>query len=258
MNMPDTILKLARLNDGPEIFYTIQGEGRHVGRPSVFVRASLCNLHCHWCDTDYTWNWEGTRFEHANDAMPGYAKYAKSEWICEIPSDDLAQQIAMAYPCRNIVLTGGEPLLQQEGFAALMRAMKAMDDGYFFEVETNGTLAPDPDFDRLIGQYNVSPKLANSRNEQQLRERPEALLFFAKSEKAYFKFVIAEKEDLGETLAICSRYGIPTYKIWLMPEGRSKEALQQRRLWLVEACKEHGFSYSDRLHIQAWGDRRGV
>ncbi|MFN4080498.1 MAG: 7-carboxy-7-deazaguanine synthase QueE [Saprospiraceae bacterium] len=256
--MSSSILKLARFNDGPEIFYTIQGEGRHVGRPSIFVRASLCNLHCYWCDTDYTWNWEGTRFAHVNDAMPGYAKFVKSDWIHEIDAGELAQQIAMAYPCLHVVITGGEPLLQQDGFVALMRAMKAMDARYFFEVETNGTLVPDPEFDLLIDQYNVSPKLANSRNALQLRERPDALHFFAENSKAYFKFVIAEQDDLREMLAICNRYKIPFDRTWLMPEGRSKEVLQQRRHWLVEACKQYGFNYSDRLHIQVWGDRRGV
>ena len=63
-------MKLAKLGDGPEIFHTIQGEGVSAGMPAVFIRASRCNLHCVWCDTAYTWNWQGSAFTHERDG-PG-------------------------------------------------------------------------------------------------------------------------------------------------------------------------------------------
>lgn len=76
-------MKLARLPDGsPEIFFTLQGEGRHTGLPSVFIRASLCNLHCRWCDTDYTWNWDDTSHAHDKDADPSYRKYRAPSSPC--------------------------------------------------------------------------------------------------------------------------------------------------------------------------------
>jgi 7-carboxy-7-deazaguanine synthase len=251
------LLTLARLKGQPEIFFSIQGEGKSLGLPSVFVRTSLCNLHCIWCDTDYTWNWTGTRFEHVNDQRPGYQKFDKKAWTVALPVLDVASIVA-ELPCRNIILTGGEPMLQQPALTQLMLELRKITPEYRFETETNGTLVPDDAFDAAIDQYNVSPKLANSNNPRQLREKAAAYRFFAASEKAHFKFVIAEKSDLMETLELINRYHIPHHKIWLMPEGTSRQALSRRRKWLVEVCKNYGFRYTDRLHVQIWGSKKGV
>lgn len=253
---PD-IIKLARLRGQPEIFHSIQGEGKSIGVPSVFVRTSLCNLHCVWCDTDYTWNWTGTRFAHVNDNKPGYQKFDKKAWIAPCPIETVADTVH-AFQCPNIILTGGEPMLQQAALAALMRTLRLRRPDYRFETETNGTLVPTPEFDDAIDQYNVSPKLANSGNPQTLREKPKALRFLAQSPKSNFKFVIAVPSDLEEVLALSQKYSIAPEKIWLMPEGTSAAVLQKRRLWLVEICKTHGFRYSDRLHVQIWGAKKGV
>lgn len=250
-------LKLAKLHGRPEIFFSIQGEGKSIGVPSVFVRTSLCNLHCIWCDTDYTWNWIGTPFPHVNDAKPGYHKFDKKKWIarCEIST---VADIVETFPCKNVILTGGEPMLQQPALTALMHALRSRSADYRFEVETNGTLVPTAEFDAAVDQYNVSPKLENSGNTRRLREKPAALRFFAQSPKANFKFVIAEKNDLDEVLALLITYAIPPEKVWLMPEGTSARVLARRRKWLVEICKTHGFRYSDRLHVQIWGAKKGV
>lgn len=251
------ILKLARLRGAPEIFHSIQGEGKSLGIPSVFVRTSLCNLHCIWCDTDYTWNWEGTRFTHKHDARPGYRKFSKKDWISECNIAEVAARVA-TFACPNVILTGGEPMLQQPGLTKLMVTLRTIRADYHFEVETNGTLVPQPEFDEAVTQYNVSPKLENSGNPLKLREKPAALQFFAKSSKANFKFVLAEKTDLTEVLHLVETYHIPPEKVWLMPEGSSAAVLNKRRKWLVDICKEYGFRYSDRLHIQIWGAKKGV
>ncbi len=250
-------LKLARLHDQPEIFYSIQGEGKSVGLPSIFVRTSLCNLHCIWCDTDYTWNWVGTRFAHVNDATPGYQKFSKKDWIAECSVAEVAETVA-GLPCKNIILTGGEPMLQQTQLLALIDILRSKSSDYRFEVETNGTLSPTPEFDLAVDQYNVSPKLENSANPRRLREKPAAMRFFAASPKANFKFVVAETSDLQEVLALVQTYAIAPEKVWLMPEGTSAQVLARRRKWLVEICKQHGFRYSDRLHVQIWGAKKGV
>jgi len=228
-----------------------------MGVPSIFVRTTRCNLHCIWCDTDYTWNWVGTPFAHVHDALPGYQKFDKKAWIAVCPVVEVAVQVA-AHPCYNVILTGGEPLMQQRGLVALMVALRAQSSDYRFETETNGTLLPSADFDMAIDQYNVSPKLENSANSRKLRERPMALRFFARSPKANFKFVIAAPEDLAEVLELQQRYVIASEKIWLMPEGTTAADLADRRLWLVEVCKQYNFRYSDRLHVQIWGSKKGV
>lgn len=228
-----------------------------MGVPSVFVRTSLCNLHCIWCDTDYTWNWTGTRFPHVNDNKPGYRKFDKKTWITECSVSEVAAAVA-AFPCRNVILTGGEPMLQQPGLFQLMLAMRQIHPDYRFEVETNGTLLPIPAFDAAVDQYNVSPKLENSNNSRKLREKPAVYQFFAANSKAHFKFVAAEKADLDEVLELIDRYRIPPEKVWLMPEGSNRQTLAKRRPWLVEICKNHGFRYTDRLHVQIWGSKKGV
>lgn len=255
--MAATTLKLARLNNEAEIFHSIQGEGVSMGCPSVFVRASLCNLHCHWCDTDYTWNWTGTPWKHENDADPSYQKFSKDDFITELTITDVAEKVK-SYSCPRIILTGGEPLLQDSSWQALMTELLRSSPDYHFELETNGTLVPSEKFDQLIHQYNVSPKLENSGNSAQKRLNTEALAFFASSPKAWFKFVIASENDLKEVEEIKAEYELPQSRILLMPEGRDEASLQKRRLWLADLCRDKNYRFSDRLHIQLWGSKRGV
>lgn len=221
------------------------------------MRTSLCNLHCIWCDTDYTWNWVGTRFPHVNDTKPGYQKFDKKKWIAECDIEAVAAAVAV-FPCKNVIFTGGEPMLQQPALTTLMQLLRSKSPDYRFEVETNGTIVPTAAFDPAIDQYNVSPKLENSGNTRRLREKPAAYRFFAQSPKSNFKFVIAEKNDLEEVLVLLKTYAIAPEKVWLMPEGTSAKVLTRRRKWLVEICKAQGFHYSDRLHIQIWGAKKGV
>jgi 7-carboxy-7-deazaguanine synthase len=253
---PD-ILRLARLEGQPEVFFSIQGEGKSLGVPSVFVRTTLCNLHCRWCDTDYTWNWAGTRFTHDNDAVPGYQKFDKKTWMADCAVTEVAEAVRI-FPCKNVILTGGEPMLQQPSLVRLMHQLRIIAPDYRFETETNGTLMPTPAFDAAIDQYNVSPKLENSNNSKKLREKPAAYRFFAKSPKAFFKFVVAAEADATEIIELINRYNIAPEKVWLMPEGTTREALADRRRWLVDLCKTHNFRYTDRLHVQIWGSKKGV
>jgi len=245
-------IKLAKLGDAPEIFHTLQGEGVSVGLPSVFIRSSLCNLHCSWCDTAYTWNWEGSKWEHEDGE-----KFSKSEYLEEVETSAVVEQV-VGYGCLNVVLTGGEPLLQQLAWEEIITKLRAEDRGYRFEVETNGTQLPNDFMAQEVNQWNVSAKLSNSGNAEQLRINERAMQFFASSDKAWFKFVVQTEQDLSEVQELQDRYSIHSERILLMPEGRDEVTLQERRLWLADLCRDQGYRFSDRLHIQLWGSKRGV
>ncbi len=250
-------MRLARLGDGPEIFHSLQGEGVSAGIPAVFVRAALCNLHCVWCDTSYTWNFEGTPFVHELDGKAGGGKHVRRDAVVSLAPADVAGRVA-EFDCDRVVLTGGEPLLQQDSWVEMLDALRALRPTVFCEVETNGTIVPGIELDARVNQYNVSPKLANSGVGPGLRLRPEALRWFSESPKAWFKFVVARRRDLSEVEAMVGRWHIPARRIALMPEGRSAGQLDQRARWVADACRERGWRFSDRLHVRLWGERRGV
>jgi organic radical activating enzyme len=250
-------MKLACLKDFPEIFHTLQGEGRSLGMPSVFVRLSLCNLHCIWCDTDYTWNWKGTKFAHVRDSEPGYEKFTMKEMIIEKTPSEVAD-IMLTYQCPNVVVTGGEPLMQQQELAELLTILRKEKPDLHAEIETNGTILPQEPLNQLLDQFNVSPKLANSGNSQSLREKEDALSYFAGDNRSNFKFVIDSREDLEEVIVLLEKYKISPRKVYLMPQGTKQEDLERKRIWLAEVCKNNNLNYTDRMHIHLFGNKRGV
>ena len=250
-------MKLAKLGDGPEIFHTIQGEGVSVGTPAVFIRASRCNLHCVWCDTDHTWNFEGTPWPHEKDADKAYRKHRKADVTFEIDPIDAAERV-MAFGCERTVITGGEPLLQESAFLGMIDFIRERQPNHQFEVETNGTRIPSPAFYEAVDQFNVSPKLSNAGMPESLRLNAEALRFFARSTKAWFKFVVAKPDDLQEIRKLHEAHDLLVSRVLLMPEGRTSGELDQSAAWLADICREQGFRFCDRLHIRLWGDKRGV
>lgn len=251
-------MKLAQLSPGkPEIFFTIQGEGPSSGIPSVFVRFSHCNLHCVWCDSDYTWNWQGTRFPHVRDSDPDYQKFDRKQQILELEVSQ-AVEFIVGFKCDNIVLTGGEPLLHQADLLALIHALDAMGPNFRFEVETNGTRVPECELAENIDQFNVSPKLANSQVPKSQRIVDKSMMYFASQPNAYFKFVVDSSQDIEEVDQLVSAYSIESRRVLLMPQGTSSKVLREKGPALVEVCKARGFRFSDRLHVHLYGDKRGV
>lgn len=247
-------LRLATTRPGePEIFHSLQGEGVSVGKPSVFVRLSGCNLNCHWCDTPYTWNFAGTGFVHRDDQADVPTKYDRASNSLVLPVETVAQAIT-AFDCKRIIFTGGEPLLQQPALAQLCALL---GDQYHIEIESNATIPLTPAFEPHVDQLNLSPKLAHSRNDDS-RINPAALSGFAKDRRAWFKFVVAAPDDVAEVVALMGSYAIPRERVLLMPEGVTSAVLREREQWLSPLCLQHGFMMSDRLHIHLYGDTRGT
>lgn len=241
-------MKVARLADGsPEIFHTLQGEGASLGAPAVFLRLSLCNLHCQWCDTPYTWNWENTPWPHQD-----HVKFSKSEQIIELTPPQIAPLISK-YRCPRLVLTGGEPLLQQP---ELLELIDLLPDGIRIEIETNGTQVPDETFRELPAQFNISPKLSNSGMDEKLRLKPAVLRTLVTFPEAFFKFVVCSENDLAEVQTLQETLQLASERIFLMPEGRDVHTLHERSLWLADRCRDHGYHFSPRLHVLLWGNVR--
>lgn len=232
----------------PELFASLQGEGPSAGVPVAFVRLSRCNLACEWCDTAYTWRFEGDNRLHRSGAW--HDRRANQVTLTEA---EVAERI-VALGQTRLVITGGEPLLQA---AALARMLDMLPD-IAVEVETNGTTTAPPALDARIDQYNVSPKLAHSGNPAELALIPERLAAYAGDPRAWFKFVIAAPADVAEVLALRDTYGIPSVRIFLMAEGTDSATLRARQQWLAPLCLQHGFRLSDRLHIHLYGDTRGT
>lgn len=213
---------------------TVQGEGPSLGRRCGFVRLGRCNLACTWCDTPYTWDW--SRFDPAAE-------------LHRVDAAEVAAQVE-AMDVGMVVVTGGEPLLQQTALAPLLARLRPRR----IEVETAGTIAPTAEVVALVDQFNVSPKLANSGNPRERRWKPDVLRAFADTGKAVFKFVVREPAELDEVEA----YGLPAESVWIMPEGTTADAVRDGLQRLAESVIERGWSLTTRLHVEVWGDKRGV
>ncbi|MEM9310002.1 MAG: 7-carboxy-7-deazaguanine synthase QueE [Pseudomonadota bacterium] len=232
----------------PEIFASLQGEGPSAGTPVAFIRLSRCNLACTWCDTAYTWRFEGDNRPHRDGVT-----FERSANQVKLSPSKAAYKIA-ATGQKRLVITGGEPLMQCGALAELLAELPDIE----VEIETNGTTKASAHVDIRVDQYNVSPKLSHSGNAAELALIPERLDAYAVDPRAVFKFVIAEPADVEEVLDLQRAYAIPCQRVFLMAEGTTSEALRARQAWLSSLCLEHGFRMSDRMHIHLYGDTRGT
>jgi 7-carboxy-7-deazaguanine synthase len=224
-----------------DLFFSIQGEGVLMGVPSIFVRTSGCNLLCSWCDTEYTsWQPEGAHYSIA----------------------DIMERVT-AFPAKHVVVTGGEPLIAEEieELCAALREKK-----YHITIETAATV-----FKPLACDLaSLSPKLSNStpwqREGGRFAERHEkrrlqldVIAAFMRHSDYQLKFVIDAPPDIDEVQDILARLpDVDRGKVLLMPQGVTREELAKRGPWLADVCKEQGFRYCPRLHIELYGNRRGT
>lgn len=223
-----------------EIFYSIQGEGMLTGVPSVFVRTSGCNLRCVWCDTPYT-SW-----------APENKQMSVDEVLACVRS----------HPATHAVVTGGEPMTAP-GVVELTKAIEGL--GLHVTVETAGTVYQPVACDLM----SISPKLENSTplgreggkwaaQHERLRYQPEVLKQLMSEYEYQLKFVVASPDDMVEIGKMLEDIQADRSRVVLMPEGTTSDAIRERAPWLTEICKREGFRYSPRLHIDLWGNRRGV
>jgi 7-carboxy-7-deazaguanine synthase len=222
-----------------EVFESLQGEGVSSGSPTVFVRLAQCNLHCAWCDTKYTWDFDHYSYDHE---------------VRERGAEELARDVN-ASATRRLVLTGGEPLLQQRALAVFF-GLLAPD--VVVEVETNGTIAPGPEALTRVNQWNVSPKLSNAGDPEQLRIRPAVLCAFRDARNAYLKLVVSTDADYSEAEQLVLRLSWPSDRVLFMPEASDRDGLRARSFPVAEAARVRGFRFTTRLHLELWGGRRGT
>jgi 7-carboxy-7-deazaguanine synthase len=224
---------------------TIQGEGPASGRLAHFVRLGLCNLDCSWCDTPYTWDWSGkigppqdrSALEHVD------------------PDALAAQMIHHTRPRHVIVVTGGEPLVQMTSLTEFVSALGVHREVH---VETNGTLMPAAQLSAFVKQWVVSPKVTTSSGQAPQRAVHDDVLREFAALGAAFKFVLSWPSDLDDVDRLVRRIGVPSSQVWLMPEGRDAAAIVERTTWLADLAVKRSYNLSSRLHVLAWGDRRGV
>jgi 7-carboxy-7-deazaguanine synthase len=224
-----------------EIFYSIQGEGRLIGIPSIFIRTSGCNLRCVWCDTPYTsWQPEG------------------KNWTVKAILREVEK-----YASRHVVVTGGEPFLARE-IEELTAALKRA--GSHVTIETAATLFKPVVCDLV----SMSPKLAHSTpwGKEQGRFAPmherrrlklEVIQKFADGYDYQLKFVADQKRDFDEIQEILGRLkNVDPSRVLVMAQGTTIRELRRKAVWIVEECKRFGFGYTPRLHIELFGNRRGT
>lgn len=219
---------------------TFQGEGPTLGRRAAFVRLGRCDLSCLWCDTPYTWDWEG-RTGTAYD--PGDLAVRTVDGVV----DEL-----LAMGTRLVVITGGEPLLQRSAVASIVAAL--VHRGLSVEVETNGRHAPLADAPGV--RYNVSPKLSNSGDPAEMRLRPDRLRQLARAD-SIFKFVCGSVDDLAEVTDLVADVGIAASRVWISPLGTTPEQVAASTAAVADAVLAAGWQLSSRLHVLAWGNERG-
>jgi len=218
-----------------ELFYSLQGEGRLAGVPSVFVRLAGCNLQCVWCDTAY-----------ARDPAAGHP----------LAVPELVRQVC-SFPTRFVVLTGGEPMTA-EGIHPLAAALRAC--GRHITIETNGTVPPEGIACDLA---SLSPKLAHSSADPGAdaadRIQPATLGAWIDAYDYQIKFVVSSPPDLEEVRSILREIGraVPPERVLLMPEGTDLALLRQQDAWVVDRCRETGFRYCRRLQMDLFGGQPG-
>jgi 7-carboxy-7-deazaguanine synthase len=208
-----------------EIFYSIEGEGIQIGRPEIFVRLTGCNLECSWCDTRYAW------------------QSGKEMDIREIV------RTIKKYPCKNVSITGGEPLCQSKEVFELVKQLKNL--AYWIQINTNGTLF-DKQIFNLVDFISMDCKCPSSgmKSDQSVLGKTRD----AYDNKVQFKFVVSDRTDYMHAKNII-RCINPLHAV-IQPEWAHRKFAKH----LAELIKNDGLNSRIifQQHKLIWGSKKGV
>jgi 7-carboxy-7-deazaguanine synthase len=222
-----------------EIFYSLQGEGFFAGVPSVFIRLAGCPLRCRWCDTKYAWDKESG---------------------AEYSVDDVVRNVCR-WPCKFVVITGGEPMINSD-LLQLVRELKAANK--HITIETAGiAYIPDLPCDLM----SISPKLSNSipdnvklaADYDNSRLDISVLRKLIKSYNYQLKFVVDLEDDLAEIQRTIEDIEVVNKeKVMLMPQATTRDELLAKSPMVAEMCKSTGFTFCTRLQLLLWNNQRAT
>lgn len=221
---------------------TVQGEGPYAGRVAAFLRLGGCNLRCVWCDTRYSWDAETVDLRTALTSMT---------------STEIAEALPDSTPI--VVVTGGEPFLHARSaeFAELLRMVR--NRGQAIHVESNGTIFPPPDVLELLSVVILSPKLDNAADSRRPHDAhlADGWRDVARLQEVHLKVVCVDEADVWAAAELAAELGWPRERVWVMPEGTTRERLDARWPAIVDAAISAGVNATQRLHVLAWGDEPG-
>jgi len=276
-----------------EMFYSIQGEGRYMGVPSIFLRTFGCNFKCEGFgmakgeksierDLAFTRIEEFKKYEDLPLVSTGCDSYASWDPRFKhlspvLETDAVADAIADLLPENrwggiHLVITGGEPLLGwQKAYSELLRHHKITQCPEI-TFETNGTQPLSEEFDQYLFEewtrfgrdwsrltFSVSPKLSVSGEKWEEAIRPEVIKQYESAGYTYLKFVVATEEDVLEAEKAVKEYRMAGFggPVYLMPCGGEEIMYNKHKSTVAELAMKRGWRYSDRLQIplfkNAWG-----